>query len=133
MRDFNLDTKCDIVNIMPNKDWNIIYYESSSGDIPVYDFVERLSPTAKSKVSNTFDLLIEYGIKLGLPHVKKVTGTDLWELRILGGDSIRIFYIATSGRVFLLLHGFIKKSQKAPKKEIKIALARLKEYKSRKS
>ncbi|MFH1971820.1 MAG: type II toxin-antitoxin system RelE/ParE family toxin [Patescibacteria group bacterium] len=114
---------------MSGEEWNIIYYESLSGDIPVYDFIERLNPMAKSKVSNTFDLLTEYGIKLGLPHVKKVAGTELWELRILGGDSIRIFYISTSGRVFLLLHGFIKKSQKAPKKEIKIALVRLKEYK----
>ncbi len=118
---------------MPSGEWNIVYYESLSGDIPVYDFIENLSPTAKSKVSNTFDLLAEHGIKLGLPHVKKVTGTKLWELRILGGDSIRVFYVATSGRTFLMLHGFIKKSQKAPKKEIKIAIARLKEYKSRES
>ncbi|MBI2066271.1 type II toxin-antitoxin system RelE/ParE family toxin [Candidatus Woesebacteria bacterium] len=118
---------------MSEEEWNIIYYESPSGDIPVYDFIESLSSTAKSKVLNTFDFLTEFGVKLDLPHVKKVTGTGLWELRILGGDSIRIFYVATSGRTFLLLHGFIKKSQKAPKKEIKIAIARLKEYKSRKS
>lgn len=66
---------------MPDEDWNIIYYRSANG-VPVYDFVESLSPTAKSKVSNTFDLLTEFGIKLGSPHVKKVIGTDLWELRI---------------------------------------------------
>lgn len=118
---------------MPNEEWNIIYYESLSGDIPVYNFIEKLSPIAKSKVLNTFDLLADFGIKLGPPHVKKVNGTELWELRILGGDNIRIFYIAFSRKTFLFLHGFIKKSQKAPKKEIKIALARLKEYKSRKS
>src|SRR3990167_8143880 len=114
---------------MPTEEWDIIYYESLSGDVPVYNFIENLSPIAKSKVANTFDLLTEYGIKLGLPHVKKVVGTELWELRILGGGSIRIFYIATTGKVFLMLHGFIKKSQKAPKKEIKIALTRLKEHK----
>lgn len=113
---------------MLGEGWKIDYYESPSGNIPVYDFIEGLSPTAKSKVSNTLDLLMEYGIKLGSPHIKKVAGTELWELRILGGDSIRIFYITTSGRMFLLLHGFIKKSQKVPKKEIKIALARLNEY-----
>lgn len=118
---------------MSDLEWNIIYYESSSGDIPVFDFIERLNPVAKSKVSNTFDLLAEYGVKLGRPHIKKVEGTDLWELRILGRDSIRIFYIATSGRVFLMLHGFIKKSQKAPKKEIKVALSRLKEHRQRKA
>jgi len=118
---------------MPDEKWDIIYYESLSGDLPVYNFIESLNSKAKSKVSNTFDLLTEYGIKLGLPHVKKVTGTEIWELRILGGDSIRIFYIATTGRVFLMLHGFIKKSQKAPKKEIKVAIARLKEHKLKKA
>lgn len=117
---------------MLSEEWKIDYYESSGGNIPVFDFIEGLSPTAKSKVSNTLDLLTEYGIRLGPPHIKKVVGTELWELRILGGDSIRIFYITISGRKFLLLHGFIKKIQKTPKKEIKIALGRLKEYKLRK-
>lgn len=118
--------------MISDEEWKIVYYESAGGDIPVYNFIESLNARAKSKVSNTFDLLSEYGIKLGLPHVKKVVGTELWELRILGGDSIRIFYIAISGRVFLLLHGFIKKSQKVPNREMKAALTRLNEYKSRK-
>lgn len=131
--DFRINAKKIYYLCMASEDWSIIYYESPSGGIPVYDFIESLSPTAKSKVSNTLDLLTKYGIKLGLPHVKKVTGTDLWELRILGRDNIRIFYIATFGKVFLLLHGFIKKSQKAPEKEIKISLVRLNEYKLRKS
>ncbi|MBU1327005.1 hypothetical protein KJ618_04480 [Patescibacteria group bacterium] len=63
---------------MLGEGWNIIYYESPSGDVPVYDFIESLNSTAKSKVLNTFDLLTEFGIKLGLPHVKKAIGTDLW-------------------------------------------------------
>ena len=75
---------------MQTEEWNIVYYERLGGNIPVYDFIENLNASAKSKVSNTFDLMAQYGIKLGLPHVKKVIGTDLWELRILGGDSIRI-------------------------------------------
>ncbi len=116
-----------------SEEWDIVYYESRSGDVLVYEFIESLGPVAKSKVSNTLDLLAEYGIKLGLPHIKKVIGTDLWELRVLGGDSIRIFYVAVADRKFLLLHGFIKKRQKAPKKEIKIALSRLREYKNRRS
>jgi len=116
-----------------SEEWDIVYFEGGSGKTPIYDFIENLNANAKAKILNTFDLLAEYGTRLGLPHVKKVTGTELWELRILGGDSIRIFYIAMSGRVFLLLHGFIKKSQKTPKKEIKIALKRLKEYQNKQS
>lgn len=113
--------------------WRLIYYESSKGISPVFDFIESLNARAKAKVTNTFDLLTEFGIRLGSPHVKKISQTSIWELRILGGDSIRIFYAAISGRSFLLLHGFIKKSQKTPKRELKIALARLKDQKTRKS
>lgn len=110
--------------------WKIIYYHSASRQEPVYDFIESLDSSAQSKLSNTFDLLIQFGTRLGLPHVKKVVNTNLWELRILGADNIRIFYIASSGRQFVLLHGFIKKTQKTDKKELKTALSRLREYKN---
>lgn len=113
--------------------WNIIYYKSSQqATSPVYDFINNLDSKAKSKVFNTINLLEEYGVRLGLPHGKKLIGTELWELRMLGAENIRILYIATQGKTFLLLHGFLKKKQKTDKKEIKIALDRLKEYKARK-
>lgn len=87
-----------------------------------------MSPNAQAKISNTFDLLLEFGIRLGLPHVKKVVNTNLWELRIVGGDNIRIFYVASSGKKFLLLHGFVKKTQKTNKNELKTAIFRLKKF-----
>lgn len=112
-----------------NHRWNILYYqEAYQQTSPVYDFIESLNDRAQAKVSNTFDLLSMYGMKLGLPHVKKIRGTDLWELRILGNDNIRIFYIAVSGSAFLLLHGFVKKKQKTDKKEIDTAVNRLLKY-----
>jgi len=114
--------------IITKTDWKIIYYHGSNGREPIYDFIESLNPNAQAKVSNTFDLLLQFGIRLGLPHVKKVTNTDLWELRVLGGDNIRIFYVASSGKKFLLLHGFIKKTKKTDKKELKIAVSRLKDF-----
>lgn len=87
---------------------------------------------AKSKVINSIDLLEEFGIKLGAPHVKKLLGTELWELRILGGDNIRVLYVTISGRKFLLLHGFQKKTQKTGTSEIKVAVGRLREFNLRK-
>ncbi len=87
-----------------------------------------MRPNAQAKISNTFDLLLEFGIRLGLPHVKKVVNTNLWELRIVGGDNIRIFYVASSGKKFLLLHGFVKKTQKTNKNELKTAIFRLKKF-----
>ena len=115
-----------------NKSWNIVYYQApQQNSSPVYDFINSLDANAKSKVINTINLLEGYGIKLSLSHAKKLAGTELWELRMLGQDNIRILYIATVGRTFLLLHGFVKKKQKTDKREIKTALGRLKEYRLR--
>lgn len=86
----------------------------------------------QNKIADVLDLLEEFGILVGPPHLKKVTGTPLWELRILGSDNIRIFYVAVVGRKFLLLHAFAKKKQKTDRREIKTAIERLKDFQFRK-
>jgi phage-related protein len=106
--------------------WKIKYYTKSSGKIPVKDFINNLPETSQAKVHDTFELLIEFNLKLGRPYIKKLKGTPLWELRLIGKKSIRFFYFTKKNKIFLFLHAFIKKSQKTPKKEIKIALQRLK-------
>ena len=111
--------------------WKIEYYSTSSGRIPVQEFIEKLADRPRGRVYYSLELLVEFGVKLSLPHAKKVVGTSLWELRVLGEKSLRFFYIAKVGRVFLLLHGFTKKKQKTPKKEIKTALKRLNDYQKR--
>lgn len=117
-----------------NEDWSIVYYQVlTQTNSPVRDLIESLEKRAQNKIVRTLELLENFGIKLGPPYTKKVVGTDLWELRILGQDNLRIFYIAMTGKSFLLLHGFIKKKQKTDKKEIETALVRLKEYRSRQS
>ena len=112
--------------------WEILFYKTLQGDTPVNDFILGLDLRAQAKVRDTIKMLQEFGIRLGQPHVKKLTGTELWELRIVGSDSIRIFYIAISGKNFLMLHGFKKKKDKTPPKEIKVAEHRLAEFRSRK-
>ncbi len=111
--------------------WEIVFYKTLQGDTPVNDFILSLEIKAQSKVRDSIKSLQEFGIHLGPPHVKKLTGTDLWELRIVGSDSIRIFYIAISGKNFLLLHGFKKKKDKTPPKEIRVAEGRLTEFRAR--
>lgn len=115
-----------------DEQWSIIYYQApGQRNSPVYDFINNLTPNTKSKVINTINLLENYGIRLGLPHSKKLVGRDLWELRVLGQDNIRIFYVAIVGKNFLMLHGFQKKKQKTDQKEIKIAEERLKDHRLR--
>ncbi len=111
--------------------WKIKYYQSPSGNEPVYRFIESLPIKTKAKIYNTFELLLEYGIQLGLPHVKKLASTPLWELRILGTNNIRVMYVALTEKTFLFLHGCIKKKQKTPIKDITTAVARFREYMAR--
>lgn len=111
--------------------WKILLYETLKGDSPLNDFILSLDLKAQSKVRAAIKLLQDFGIQMGLPHIKKLAGTELWELRILGSDSMRVLYIAVSGKTFLLLHGFKKKKNKMPSKEIKVAEYRLAEFRSR--
>lgn len=114
-----------------NDGWKIIYYQTINGGYPVKEFIGSLNSKAKSKIINALDLLEEFGISLGLPHSKRISGRELWELRILGKDNMRILYVAIIGKTFLLLHGFQKKKQKTESRDIKIAESRLEDYKLR--
>ena len=61
------------------------------------------------------------------PYVKHVQG-KLWEMRLKGPDGIaRSIYVTASGRRVIVLRTFIKKTEKTPRQEIKIALERAKD------
>lgn len=117
---------------MDNK-WKIELYENTRGEKPIEDFFDLLDKKASLKITHAFELLETFGLEGGYPHIKKLAGTDLWEYRILGSHNIRIFYVTMTGKIFLILHGFKKKKQKTPPKEIEIAQERLQEYKLRKT
>jgi len=68
-------------------------------------------------------LLEEFGHKLGMPHSKEVN-KNLFELRVRGVQEVRILYGFHKNSI-VLLHGFIKKSQKIPKREIFTAQQKL--------
>lgn len=107
------------------------YYISPRGENPVKEFLESISKKQKSKTFRIFQLFQEYGLNSITPHVKKLTGTPLWEIRILGRDNIRIIYFIPHKDNILVLHGFFKKSQKTPERELNLALKRYKDWLSR--
>lgn len=111
--------------------WKIIYYETYQGKSPIRNFIQALDSKTQNKIADILDLLEEFGTLVGPSHSKKLTGTPLRELRILGSDNIRIFYVAVVNRKFLLLHGFQKKKQKTDAREIKTAISRLDDYQLR--
>jgi phage-related protein len=70
-----------------------------------------------------------YGPDLGMSHTRAM-GDGLFELRLKGPEGIaRVFYCTLSGRRVMMLHHFVKKTQKTPTKEIDIARKRMKEVK----
>ena len=87
-------------------------------------FIWSLEKPTIAKVLRVIDLLELFGNRLNMPHSKKVVGR-LFELRIRGTQEVRILYVFSGGEA-VLLHGFIKKSRQAPKRDIDIALGKLK-------
>ena len=70
-----------------------------------------------------------YGPDLGMPHTRAM-GRGLFELRLKAAEGIaRVFYCTVVERRIVMLHQFIKKSEKTPRKELEIALRRMKEVK----
>ena len=92
-------------------------------DSSLEEFIENLEQSTIAKVLRIIDLLEEFGGKLGMPYAKKIR-IDVFELRIRGKQEVRILYGFHKGKI-VLLHGFVKKSQKIPPKEIQTALTKL--------
>jgi len=106
----------------------VVYYLTPKNENPVKDFLESLSKKQKSKAFRIFTLLSTYGLSSVIPHVKKLSGTPFWEIRILGSDNIRIMYVTVKHDQILVLHGFIKKQQKTPEREMRLASLRYKQW-----
>lgn len=92
-------------------------------DSSIEKFIESLEPGTVAKVLRSIDLLEEFGWKLDMPHSKKIS-KNLFELRTRGVGEVRIFYTFRKTST-ILLHGFSKKSQKTPQKEIRTATKKL--------
>lgn len=87
-------------------------------------FIIGLELSSRSQVSHVIDLLEKYGNHLGPPHNKKLT-RNIFELRTIGGIAVRLFYAFHKGEV-IILHGYIKKTQKTPRRELETAERKLK-------
>lgn len=70
-----------------------------------------------------------FGPDLGMPH-SRAMGDGLFELRLKAAEGIaRVFYCTVVGRKIVVLHQFVKKSDKTPRRELEVAQRRLKEVK----
>ncbi len=69
---------------------------------------------------------VEFGWQIGMPLARSL-GQDLWEVcsSLTGRKIARVIFCVDESRM-VLLHGFIKKTQKTPQKEVDLALKRKK-------
>jgi phage-related protein len=102
--------------------WTIEFFKDDRGVSHVEDFLSELPSEVLAKVYNHIRLLREFGLNLKMPHAKPLKGyKPFWELRPF---PIRLFYFAYSGRRFIILHAFQKRTDRTPKQEIAIAKKR---------
>jgi phage-related protein len=108
--------------------WEVVFYSLRSGKQPVLSWLDEQAPEVRAAFAHLFELLESIGTAMGEPHVKPL-GKKLYELRVNGRDgTFRTLYFAASGRRFVMVHGFQKKTQKTPKAELEKAQKRMVDF-----
>ena len=109
--------------------WKIEFHRDERDRDPVRDFLRSLPSRLRAKVFHDLQLLEDLGTQLAMPHARPIAGYRLWELRSqYAGNIVRILYFAASERRLILLHGFIKKSQRTPRSDLEAAERRRAEF-----
>ena len=102
----------------------VIFYQSENSKEPVREWLKSLSQDEKKLIGEAIKM-VQFSYPIGMPLVRKMS-PDLWEVRINLSDKIARILFTIKNQKMILLHGFIKKSQKIPNKELEIAQIRLK-------
>ncbi len=105
----------------------VVFYRSDTGNEPVREWLQGLSREDKRSIGEDIKTA-QLGWPLGMPLIRKIR-KDLWEVRSRVVDGIARVFFTVDGGYMVLLHGIIKKSQKTPLNELKIAVDRLGKYK----
>lgn len=103
-----------------------VFYESGSGNMPVREWLLSLDREDRRIIGEDI-ATVEFGYPIGMPVCRSL-GNGLYEVRsdISDGKIARVIFIVKRGYM-VLLHGFIKKTQKTPKQDIDLAAKRAKE------
>lgn len=113
--------------------YNIIFYEDKNGKSDVAEYIKELKEKARTskesrvnfnKIVAYLDILEEIGTRAGEPITKHLEG-EIWELRPLRN---RILYAYYKDNSFIILHHFIKKTRKTPKRELEQAKRNLQDF-----
>jgi len=105
--------------------WTIAYYDNT-----VQEEILAMPAGFLGRYLRYSDRMEIYGPDLGMPHTRTM-GDGLFELRLKAAEGIaRVLYCTMVGRKIVVLHQFIKKTEKTPPRELETARRRMKEFKN---
>ena len=111
--------------------WEVEFFADEEGNAPVEEFLAALPINQRAKALSIIKLLEQEGPSLPFPYSSQVRG-KLRELRTQQGkDKLRILYFADAKRIFILLHGIVKRADKLPESDIRIAEERMRLHNKR--
>ena len=111
---------------------DVAFYRTSAGNCPVEEFLDRLPAGVVRKITWVLRIVEEENL-VPVQYFKKLKDTEeIWECRVNhGSNTYRILCFFASGNRLILTHGFAKKTQKTPQREIARAESYRKDYLSR--
>jgi phage-related protein len=105
--------------------WTITYYSEA-----VRDWIDSLPVGIRAMFTRITERMMISGPSLGMPYTRAL-GDDLFEIRAKGREVIaRVFYCTIVGNTIIMLHGFVKETQKTPPRELETARRRLQELRN---
>ena len=113
---------------MQDQEWTVVFYANEQGDEPVREFLNSLDLKTKARFDWSIEQLQMRNVRAREPLVRQLEGR-LWELREESTTNIyRLIYFFFTGRRIIFLHGFQKKTQRTPRREIEVARRRMNDY-----
>ena len=106
----------------------VVFYQTATGNLPVREWLKSLDPEDRKIVGDDLRT-VELGWPLGMPLCRSLSSyKGLWEVRspLPGNREARVLFCLAEG-CMVLLHGFIKKTQKTPAPDLQLAAKRMKE------
>jgi len=101
----------------------VVFYRTGGGTEPVREWLKSLKREERKIIGEDIKTL-QFGWPLGMPLIRKLE-PGIWEIRSRITQGVARVLFTVEGHMMVLLHGFIKKSQKTPRSELQTARQRL--------
>lgn len=129
----NIELTCYICYHKAMEKAEFIFYERPNGRVEFEEFLNSIPRKDRIKLLSIIDKVEQHGITIGIKQKwVAVIDRNLYEIRSkIGNNQQRGLYFHINGDEYMITHGFTKKTQKTPTKEIKHAKELRAEYFSR--